>query len=161
MAITGTSSWCPIFESSQCNSFEELAPVDSLVAITETSILVPYLWVKSLQLIWRLGTRRWHLRVPDLPMSCRDLTPWLYEDSCPISFLGSPYLTARRPGASKTTSQACGLEQFIFSILYKQIEELQNSRIPASVHFEKRGALHSIWSYHYLRIWLVKIYGWN
>ena len=25
---------------------------------------------KSLQLIWRLGTRRWNLRVPDLQMSC-------------------------------------------------------------------------------------------
>ena len=29
--------------------------------------------VKSVQLIWRLGTRRFHLRVPDLQMSCSDL----------------------------------------------------------------------------------------
>ena len=37
--------------------------------------LVHYLKVKSLQLTWRSGTRRWNLRVPDLQMSCRDLTP--------------------------------------------------------------------------------------
>ena len=29
---------------------------------------------KSLQLIWRSGTRRFHLRVPDLQLSCGDLT---------------------------------------------------------------------------------------
>ena len=29
---------------------------------------------KSLQLIWRSGTRRWNLRVPDLQMSCNDFT---------------------------------------------------------------------------------------
>ena len=44
------------------------------VAINETTILVPYLQIKSLQLFWRLGIRRWNLRVPDLQMSCRDLT---------------------------------------------------------------------------------------
>ena len=48
----------------------------ALVAITGIAIMVPYLWVKSLQLIWRSGTRRWNLRVPDLQMSCRDLTVW-------------------------------------------------------------------------------------
>ena len=37
---------------------------------------MPYLSVKSLQLIWRSGTHRWNLRVPDLQMSCRDLTTW-------------------------------------------------------------------------------------
>ena len=47
-----------------------------LAAITGTTNLVPYLWVKSLRLIWRSGTRRWYLRVPDLLMSCRDLTTW-------------------------------------------------------------------------------------
>ena len=41
-----------------------------LVAITGTAILVPYLWVQPLQLIWRSGTRRCHLRVPDLQISC-------------------------------------------------------------------------------------------
>ena len=30
--------------------------------------------VKSLQLTWRWGTRRWNLRVPHLQMSCSDLT---------------------------------------------------------------------------------------
>ena len=40
------------------------------------TILVLYLWIKSLQLIWRLGTRRFHLRVPNLQMSSRDLTTW-------------------------------------------------------------------------------------
>ena len=36
--------------------------------------MMSYPYVKSLQLIWRSGTRRWNLRVPDLQMSCRDLT---------------------------------------------------------------------------------------
>ena len=36
----------------------------------------PIFKVKSLQLIWRSGTRRFHLRVPDLRMSCRVLTTW-------------------------------------------------------------------------------------
>ena len=44
------------------------------VTLTETSILVPYLSVKCLQLIWRLGTCRWNLPVCDLQMSCRDMT---------------------------------------------------------------------------------------
>ena len=47
-----------------------------LVAITGTTILVPYHAAKSLQLIWGSGTRRFHLRVPNLQMSCSDLTTW-------------------------------------------------------------------------------------
>ena len=31
--------------------------------------------VKSLQLIWRLGKRRWNLRMPYLQMSCSDSSP--------------------------------------------------------------------------------------
>ena len=37
---------------------------------------VSYCIVKGLQLIWRSGTHRFHLQVPDLQMSCRDLTTW-------------------------------------------------------------------------------------
>ena len=33
-------------------------------------------WLKSLQLIWRSGTRRFHLRVPDLQISAE---PWLFH----------------------------------------------------------------------------------
>ena len=33
-------------------------------------------WNQVLQLIWRSGTRRWNLRVPDLQLSCSDLTTW-------------------------------------------------------------------------------------
>ena len=33
----------------------------------------PIILVKSLQHIWRLGTRKWNLRVPYLQMSCSDL----------------------------------------------------------------------------------------
>ena len=43
----------------------------SQAAITVTTILSSYLKVRSLQLIWRSGTYLW---VPDLQMSCRDLT---------------------------------------------------------------------------------------
>ena len=34
----------------------------------------PLILVTSLQLIWKWGTRRWNLRVPDFQMSCCDLT---------------------------------------------------------------------------------------
>ena len=33
-------------------------------------------WVKSLQLLWRSGTRIFHPRVPDLQVSCRHLARW-------------------------------------------------------------------------------------
>ena len=48
----------------------------TLAAITGTTILVLNVKVKSLQPIWRPGTRRFHLRVPDLQVGCRDLTTW-------------------------------------------------------------------------------------
>ena len=46
----------------------------TLVATAGTIILVPRHEVKSLQLIWRAGTRSIHLRVPNLQMSCSGLT---------------------------------------------------------------------------------------
>ena len=50
-----------------------------LVAVTKTTILVPYHFVRSLQLIWRLGTRRW--KVYGHPifrwLSSSDLTEWV------------------------------------------------------------------------------------
>ena len=53
------------------------------VDITDTTLLVPCLYVKYLQLIWRSGTRRFHLRAPDLQMNCRDLTLRQgYQDGC-------------------------------------------------------------------------------
>ena len=48
----------------------------TLVVIIRTIILVSYLCVKSLQLIWRSEIHRLHLWVPDLEMSCRNLTMW-------------------------------------------------------------------------------------
>ena len=48
----------------------------TLVAISGTTILLPYLKVKSPQLTWRSGTRRLHPQVPHLEMSCRNLTTW-------------------------------------------------------------------------------------
>ena len=50
--------------------------VKTLVAITESTILVPYLWIRSLSFIWRSGTRNFHLRVLDLRMSVTDFTTW-------------------------------------------------------------------------------------
>ena len=44
------------------------------VAIFGATILVLFHVSKSLQFIWRLGTRRWNLRVPILQMNCSDLT---------------------------------------------------------------------------------------
>ena len=46
----------------------------SVVDFAGAIILVPCHVVKSLQLIWRLGTRRWNLRVPHLQVSGSDLT---------------------------------------------------------------------------------------
>ena len=43
----------------------------TLKASIGTTVQMPYLWVISLQLIWRSGT--W---VPDLQMSCSDVTTW-------------------------------------------------------------------------------------
>ena len=48
----------------------------TLVVNTGTTILVPNLQGKSLQLIWTLGTHRFHLQVPNLQIRCRDLTAW-------------------------------------------------------------------------------------
>ena len=47
----------------------------------------PLIPVKSLQLIWRSGTRRFHLRVPDLQMSCSSFTQWMGTSlAAPASF---------------------------------------------------------------------------
>ena len=45
-----------------------------LVGIAGTTILIPCHIMKSLQLIWRSGTHRWNLWVPDLQTSCCDMT---------------------------------------------------------------------------------------
>ena len=42
--------------------------------ISWPTILVSYIEVRSLQISWWSSTRRLHLRVPDLQMSCRDFT---------------------------------------------------------------------------------------
>ena len=56
----------------------------SLVGIVGTNILVSCHLVKSRQLIWRLGTRRWNLRVPNLQMNCSDLSLKIgYQGSSP------------------------------------------------------------------------------
>ena len=44
-----------------------------LTTISGTIVLAPYHVVKSMKLIWRSGIHRFHLRVPDLQISCSDL----------------------------------------------------------------------------------------
>ena len=56
----------------------------TLVVITGTTILAPYHYGKSLQLIWRSGTRRFHLRVPDLQNELQRLD---YITGCQDSIL--------------------------------------------------------------------------
>ena len=56
-----------------------------LAAVVRATILVPCHVVKSLQLIWRSGTRRWNLRVPDLQMRCSDLTQRVCQDRSPCN----------------------------------------------------------------------------
>ena len=41
------------------------------MVINGVTIMEPYLWIKSLQVIWRWGTCRFQLRVSYLQMSCR------------------------------------------------------------------------------------------
>ena len=70
----------------------------TLVSITGCTILVPRFSVKSQQLIWRLGTHRFHLWVPNLQMNCRDLIIWqgtrisgLNDGRSMICLIGSPF----------------------------------------------------------------------
>ena len=55
---------------------------------------------KSLQLIWRSGTRRFHLRVSDLQMSFRDLTSWqdtrTVVPAKAVAELNAPFLSRPR-----------------------------------------------------------------
>ena len=48
----------------------------TLVGIPGTIILVSYLFVKSLKLLWKSDSYRFHLWIPDLQVSCRDVTSW-------------------------------------------------------------------------------------
>ena len=48
----------------------------NLTANIGTTIPTPFLEFKSLQFIWRLGTRRWNLRVSNHRMSCGELITW-------------------------------------------------------------------------------------
>ena len=85
------SDWIRL-SSRQTKPAEKLPICRGRAAITETTILVPYLEVQSPQLIWRSGILRFHLRVPDLQMSCRLRLNYVtrYQDSsCPV-------MTARR-----------------------------------------------------------------
>ena len=43
---------------------------------------MPHLQINSLLPIWRSGTRKFYLRVPDLQMSCSDLTTTRNEIKC-------------------------------------------------------------------------------
>ena len=70
----------------------------TLVVITGTTILDPYLYVKSLQLIWRSGTRKFRRRVPDHQKVCRDLTKWQYTR------IVAPAMAAGRRAESMMTS---------------------------------------------------------
>ena len=69
--------------------YQIVTGVTSVVGVPSTHLvwtttLSPNLQVKSLQLIWRLDTCRWNLWVPDLQMSCSDLTRMIgYQDSSP------------------------------------------------------------------------------
>ena len=53
------------------------------MAIAGTIILVHCHVVKSLQLTLRSGTRRFHLRVPDLKVSCRDFAEIGHQNGSP------------------------------------------------------------------------------
>ena len=49
----------------------------TLAATTGSTILLPYLEVKSLKLVWISGTNRFYVWVANLQISYRDLTTWL------------------------------------------------------------------------------------
>ena len=54
-----------------------------LVATAGTTIPVPCHFVKSLQLLWRSGTHRWNLKMPNYQMNCRLDFMKGYQDGSP------------------------------------------------------------------------------
>ena len=80
--------WCQLIYSKQDRIFitkrhPSLGHV-TLVAIYGTTILLPNLYAKLLQHIWRSGSGRFHLPEPDLQMCCSDLRRMKgYQDSNP------------------------------------------------------------------------------
>ena len=72
-SVSSSAGFCPLCHGS-CGEECCCDRTSHLVVIAGTTNLVPCCVVKFLQLIWRWGTRRWNLRVPNLHMSCSDLT---------------------------------------------------------------------------------------
>ena len=72
--VPGRNRHCRTVNSTPRPKDSLASEVCHLVAVCGTNILVPCHVIKYLQLIWRSGTRRWNLRVPDLQMSCSNLT---------------------------------------------------------------------------------------
>ena len=70
--MTHVMRWVYLLSDIRIKISYGLSPQWSLLALLSLCLI----FVKSLQLIWRSGTCRFHLRVPDLQMSCRDLTTW-------------------------------------------------------------------------------------
>ena len=72
----------------------------TLVAITEITNPIHYHLVKLSQLIWISDTRRFHLRVPDLQMSCCNLTRRRgYQDRSPRNGRQEACLISIEPSA--------------------------------------------------------------
>ena len=100
--------WIQIFSSKKghfktrafadCSDLTRTFPLWRLLLYTK---LIPVHFVKSVQLNWRLGTRRFHLRVKDLLMTWIELTRMKkYQD---YIYIVLPGLTQRAHDA-KTTS---------------------------------------------------------
>ena len=106
----------------------------TLVAITGTTNIIPYLKVKPLQVVWHCSSfgcsHGFHLRVPDLQVTTTHL-----DESVPGQHL--------QPGISSDGCHAtCAVEQF---------HKSQNASIPypTMLHSEQKCAYSLFWMEHY------------
>ena len=69
----------------------------------------------SLLFIWRSGTRRFHLRVPDLPMNCRDLTMTRHQEDSPRQWLRvtCPILSTKTHAKSEIVVELSNMKSIV------------------------------------------------
>ena len=111
----------------------------TLIAMTGITILVPYYYVKSLQLISRSGTRRFNLRVPDLQISCRDLTTWQGTRPNNGSQAACSIVTHWFSKAAFSSSRCCVLLSMAWSWVRK------DSLVPCKLAFSLESRAVSYW----------------
>ena len=117
------------------------------MSITGTTILVPYFLSQvTATIIWRSGTRRWNLRVPDLRMNCRGLMTWQGTS-----------IAAKLPACTTATAHTFAFE---FDLVMGLMAIFSNKQTEVSTG-EKTYDMtvyeiwkHAAWSKHAVKSWL-------